>query len=62
MYMAPLFINQNSADIFEVVKNFSFGTLISKDLNDEIYISHIPILPQIEGDRLQVKELIDRQP
>lgn len=52
MYIAPLFNNQNSKEIFDVIKEFSFATLISKDADDDIFVSHIPVLPSIDGDKL----------
>ncbi len=52
MYIAEPFRNQNSPEVFEIIQNFSFATLISKDTEDDIYVSHIPVLPIIDGDKL----------
>ncbi len=52
MYIADYFKNQNSREIAQVINDFSFASIVSKDLDDEIFISHIPILAKFEEERL----------
>lgn len=52
MYIAPKFKVENSEAVCDVIRNYSFATLISTDLNGEVFVSHIPVLAEFGADKL----------
>ena len=56
MYLAPHFKSENLEETFNILQNYSFATLVSKDLDDEVFASHIPIISEMKDGKIHSLE------
>ena len=52
MYIAKHFNPEEQLQIFTLIKNFPFVTLISKDEAGQLSISHVPVVTDFENGKL----------